>query len=259
MSEASVSTTSAALPARLHGSITPLSPTTAWRWARCRRLYLLRNLAQLPPVDAGPWSEEGLRIHAILHQLHRDASCRDAHAVDDMVTSYSLGDDERVRGFIARHRTRCPDDADYDGGEVPLARLHREPPPLFTVSATIDALWIHDGVLDARDYKTGTRNLTDLSEDIRARAQAWLLSRRAEAKGLTLRLRYEFLAPEVDEDPPHWEPDAEELAAIEEELRRTAEDMRAERDFVGVADPLVCDWCEYRTVCEDAVVSEAKG
>ena len=250
------SPTSAALPAKLHGSITPLSPTTAWRWARCRRLYLLKNLLQLPAVDPGSWNEEGLRIHAILHQLHRDASCRDAHAVDDMVASYSLGDDDRIRGFIARHRTRCPDDADYDGGEVPLARFHREPPPLFTASATIDALWIHDGVLDARDYKTGAATITDLSHDVRARTQAWLLSRRAQAKGLRLRLRYEFLGPEADEDPPHWEPDAEELLAIEEELRTTAEQMRAERDFVGVADATICNWCEYKSICSDAVVRE---
>lgn len=250
-----VSATSQALPARLHGSIVPLSPTTAWRWQRCRRLFLLRNLMQLPGVDAGPWSAEGSRIHAVLHQLHRDGSCRDPQAVDDIVASYATGDDDRLRGFITRHRARCPDDADYEGGEVPLARFHREPHPLFTVSATIDALWVHDGVLDARDYKTGARGSGRLADDVRARVQAWLLSRRAEAKGLRLRIRYEFLAPEVDEDPPAWEPDADELAVVEEELRATAQAIRAERDFPGASDPAICNWCEYRSICTAAVVT----
>ncbi|MBI2170243.1 MAG: PD-(D/E)XK nuclease family protein [Actinobacteria bacterium] len=241
------------LPAKLHGSIVPLSPTTVWRWARCRRLYLLRNLVQLPGVDAGPWSAEGSRIHAVLNHLHREGSCRDANVVERMVASYAHGDDERLRGFITRHARRCPvGDARYEGGEVPLGRFHRSPPPLFTVSASIDALWVHDGILDARDYKTGAGVVEDLSRDVRARAQAWLLDARARALGLRLRLRYEFLAPEIADDPSPWDPEPDEIDEIEEELRRAAESIRAEREFRGVGEPAVCRTCEYRSICADA-------
>lgn len=248
--------TAAALPARLHPSIVPLSPTTAWRWRRCRRLYLLRNLAQLPTVDSGPWTSEGLRVHAVLQQLHDHGDCGDRDWRDEVVETYGGGDAERLRGFIERHASRCPRGATYLGGEVPLGRFHRDPPPLFTASGSIDALWVHDGYLDARDYKTGGGSNLSVADDIRARVQAWLLAPVAAERRLRLRLRYEFLAPEVAEDPPPWDPEPEQLDQVDEDLRLLVEEMREEREFVGVNDLGVCRTCEYRTICVDAAVSD---
>lgn len=248
--------TAAALPPSLVGSIVLLSPTTALRWMRCRRQYLLRNVLQMPSLDTGPAAEEGLKVHALLRMLHERGSCTDRAWVDEVVDSYGVGDADRLRGFLERHARRCPQGAVAHGHEVELARFHRSPPPLFLVAGTIDAIWVHDGILDARDYKTGTPWTGDVSDDVRARVQAWLLAPLARERGLRLRVRYEFLAPEVAEDPPPFEPEPDRLDEIEEELRTVSEAMRTEREFVGVGDPRVCRSCDYRSVCLDARVGD---
>ena len=63
-----------------------------------------------------------------------------------------------------------------------------------------------------------------------------MLAPRARRRGLRLRLRYEYLQPEVDDDPEPWELDDEDLAAIEEELRAAVERMWTNDDWRGVAD-----------------------
>ena len=62
----------------------------------------------------------------------------------------------RCASWSARHARRCPSaGAAGAAHEVELARFHRQPAPMFMATARIDAIWIHDGMLDARDYKTG--------------------------------------------------------------------------------------------------------
>jgi hypothetical protein len=56
----------------------------------------------------------------------------------------------------------------------------------------------------------------------------------------------------VVEDPEPWEPTDDDLARIEEELAATVTEMRAEREFRGVADAAVCARCRYRSICEDS-------
>ena len=90
---------------------------------------------------------------------------------------------------------------------------------MFMATARIDALWIHDGLLDARDYKTGRLWHTRVCDVPAAKVQAYVLGRAAQRRGLRMRLRYEYLQPEVDEDPEPWEPDDDDLLAVEEELR----------------------------------------
>jgi RecB family exonuclease len=121
---------------------------------------------------------------------------------------------------------------------------------MFMVTGRIDAVWIHDGIVDARDYKTGAAPYSDnVADDLRARLQAWLLAERAARRGLRLRVRYEYLSAEVEEDPQPFEPDADDLAAIENELRSVAEQIWNEEEFAGVADREVCAWCRYRSIC----------
>ena len=51
------------------------------------------------------------------------------------------------------------------------------------------------------------------------------LAAQAAARGLRLRLRYEYLQPEVDEDPSRGSSTTKTLAAVEEELRAAVERM----------------------------------
>ncbi len=121
-------------------------------------------------------------------------------------------------------------------------------------TARFDALWVHDGVLDARDYKTGQVWSDRVADDAQARLQAWVLAPLAEQLGLRVRIVFEHLAAEVLDDPEPFEPDAEDLAAIAEELRHEVESIRAEATFAGVADTEVCRRCRYRSICPDSAV-----
>lgn len=240
------------LPLPLVGVVVPLSPTTAQRWQRCRREYLLDDVLQLPGLEAEAPAAEGLKVHALLRYVHHHGSCHDRPWLSEVVDSYGGTDSERLRGFIERHARKCPQGATALGHELELARFHREPMPMFMAAARIDAVWEYDGVLDARDYKTGGPNIERVGDDLAARVQAFLLAPLAAERGLRLRLRYELLSPEADEDPDVFEPDAEQLAAIEEELRATVGDIRAERHFRGVSEPAVCGRCTFRSICVDS-------
>ena len=61
--------------------------------------------------------------------------------------------------------------------------------------------------------------------------------RSQRATSLRIRVRYEHLAAEVGDDPDPYEPEPEEIDAVEEELRDVVEQMRAEVDFAGVHEP----------------------
>ena len=121
-------------------------------------------------------------------------------------------------------------------------------------TARFDAVWVHDGVLDVRDYKTGRRWYDRITEDPRAKVQAWVAARLASERGLRLRLRYEHLAAEIVEDPDPWEPEADDLVALEEELRQTVEAIQAESGWQGVNDEAICRGCRYRSICPDSAV-----
>ena len=119
-------------------------------------------------------------------------------------------------------------------------------------TARVDAVWAHDGVLDARDYKTGSVWHHRVADDPRAAVQLFVLAPVARERGLRLRLRYEHLAAGIDDDPEPWEPDDGELAAVEERLRTIVETMRAEETWRGVSDEPVCRYCRYRSICPDS-------
>ncbi|MEY3361376.1 MAG: hypothetical protein RL531_1095, partial [Actinomycetota bacterium] len=76
--------------------------------------------------------------------------------------------------------------------------------------------------------------------------------------GLGLRIRYEHLAAEVDDEPDPFEPDADDLAAITGELREVVAAIRdagadvSGAGFVGVRDVEICARCDHRSVCPDS-------
>jgi hypothetical protein len=237
---------------RLLSDIVSLTPSNYDDFTRCPRLYYCKALLGLPPSDPASSTDQGLLVHDMLRKIHVDGNCYDTDHVADVLGAHGF-DTPAVRDMVARHADRCPSRASERAAhEVELARFHRMPPPMFMATARIDAVWIHDGIVDARDYKTGGKWIDDVSEIKAAHVQAYVLAERARGHGYRLRLRYEYLQAEVDEDPEVWELDEETLGVIEEELRAAVERMWAEEEWRGVSDVATCRTCQYRSICRDS-------
>ncbi|HEV7525991.1 MAG TPA: PD-(D/E)XK nuclease family protein [Acidimicrobiia bacterium] len=237
---------------RLLSDIVSLTPSNYEDFTRCPRLFYCNALLGLPASDPAPSTDQGLLVHDMLRKIHADGDCYDTDHVTDVLGGHGF-DTPSVREMISRHADRCPSRAsDRAAHEVDIARFHRMPPPMFMATARIDAVWIHDGIVDARDYKTGGKWVDAVSEIKAAHVQAFVLAERARAHGYRLRLRYEYLQPEVDDDPEPWELDDEALEAVEEELRAAVERMWAEVEWRGVKEVDVCRTCRYRSICRDS-------
>ncbi len=230
-----------------------LTPSSVDTWARCRRRYLLAQVLDIPASDPkGTASAVGLVAHEVLATIHETGTCQDAGHVQGVIARRGAGEPQ-VAAMVDRHIRRCPSGAEAIGHELERARLEGATGALFVATARIDAVWAHDGILDARDYKTGRPSFVDtVSDDIRARVQAFTLAPLAAERRLRLRIRYEELGPDAGEDPDPFEPDAEQLAAIADELAAVQAAMRAEREFRGVAESWACGTCEYRSICPDS-------
>jgi hypothetical protein len=235
------------LPGILH-----VTPTGLDTWRRCPREWRNHQLFGIPPSDTDPGGVHGQQLHDALHMIHVEGSCHDVEHVGDVLMRRSLDHDDRLWGEIERHATRCPDPAETLGHEATRARFSWHPTTPFMATARFDALWVHDGLLDARDFKTGQVWSERVADDKQARLQAWILAPLAAARGLRLRIAFEHLAAEVVDDPEPFEPDADDLEAIEHELRGEVTAIRGTTEFVGVADPEVCTRCRYRSICPES-------
>jgi hypothetical protein len=243
--------------AQLVGDIVGLSATALERWYRCRRELRNRDLLGLPESNPGPSADVGNLVHSLLRLVHEQGSCQDADFVADVLAAHAVDGTGPISGYVERHRRRCPADPATSRHELELARFHRAPAPMFMATGRLDAVWVHDGILDVRDYKTGGSFVERVGDDPRARLQAWLAEPLAARRGLRVRIRYEHLAAEFDDDPEPFQPDDEELDAIGEELRAVVAAIRAEVEFAGPGDASICLRCSYRGVCpESAVVAE---
>jgi hypothetical protein len=237
---------------RLLSDVVSLTPSNYDDFTRCPRLFYCSALLGLPASDPAPSTDQGLLVHDMLRKIHADGACYDDDHVADVLVAHGI-DTAVVREMVARHARRCPSLASERAAhEVDVARFHRMPPPMFMATARIDAVWIHDGMVDARDYKTGGRFVDAVADIAAAHVQAYALAARARERGLRLRLRYEYLQPEIDEDPEPWDLDDEALAAIEEELRAAVERMWTEDEWRGVSEIEVCRTCRYRSICRDS-------
>jgi hypothetical protein len=244
---------------RLLSEIVALTPSNYEDFVRCPRLFLTGALLGIPASDSSPSTDQALLAHDMLWKIHSSGSCHDAAHVADVLDAHGATSDH-LRDLVARHSGRCPSTAsDGQAHERSFARFHRLPPPMFMATARIDAIWIHDGLLDARDYKTG-RRWTDRVADVpAAHVQAFVLANTARTKGLRLRLRYEYLQAEVDDDPEPWDLDDDDLEAVEEALRGAVERMWAQDDWRGIADIETCKTCRYRSICRDSAAPGEPG
>ncbi len=240
------------MKSKLLADIVSITPSNFDDFLQCERRFLNRQLLGVPASDAGPANDTGLLVHDLLRFIHAEGSCADAAHVAEVLAGHDA-DNDHVRQLVERHARRCPSSqVSSEAHEVTLARFHRSPPPMFMATARIDAVWVHDGLLDARDYKTGRLREERLAEDPAAKVQAFVLGQAARDRDLTLRLRYEYLNADVLDDPEPWDPDADDLAAIEEQIRAAVERMRTIDDWKGVADDR-CTRCAYRSICRDSV------
>lgn len=237
---------------RLLADIVAISPTSLERWARCRREYRSRDLLGLVESNPGPPADVGNLVHSLLRMIHEQGDCRDESFVADVLARHGVDGVGPVSGFIARHVIRCPANVSRSRHELELARFHRTPAPMFMATGRLDAVWMHDGLLDVRDYKTGRSFFERVADDPRARLQAWLAAPIAARHKLAIVVRYEHLAAEIDDDPDPFEPDADELEEIGRELAAVVAEIRAETAFAGIADAAVCVRCRYRGICPDS-------
>ena len=152
---------------RLLPDIVPISASAIERWTRCPREYRNRDLLGLPESNPGPPSDVGNLVHALLRMVHERGSCHDAGVRRRPArrARHSTGPGP-IAGFIERHARRCPSPADASWHEVELARFHRAPAPMFMATGRLDAVWVHDGMLDVRDYKTGGVRLERVGDDV---------------------------------------------------------------------------------------------
>ncbi len=243
----------------LRPSVITLHPTANERWARCQRLWFLADVLRLPVSNASAAGDHGQFVHEMLRMIHQTGTCHDATHVSDLLDAHGVPETGRVRDEIAAHARNCPIAATSLGHERTVVRFHRPPGRVFLVSARIDALWSHDGVLDVRDYKTGALHLPRVADDPQARLQAWVLAPEAEGRGLRLRLQYEYLSNNVADDPDPFEPDADEIDAIGIELDQVVTAMWSTDDFMGVADQETCGICRYRSICRDSAAPAPPG
>ena len=227
-----------------------LSPTALDTWATCRRRYLLRHVLGVPVSDMTASGDEGLRVHAVMRFIHVNGHCNDDEFVNEVLVGHNCNTDA-MRSMVDHHRERCPQQSSRGQHEIERARYHHRPVPMFLATARLDAVWIHDGLFDIRDYKTGRLAPMELRDDVRAHIQAWVFAPRAEAMGLRLRIRYEYLAVVANDDPDPWELDNDDLDLVEHTLRTAVTAIHNE-EFDGIADPAVCSWCSYRSVCSES-------
>jgi hypothetical protein len=232
-------------------AIVTVTPTSLSAWARCRRLFLLGHLLGVPASDPVPAPDRGNLVHAVLRFVHERGTCRDREHVEAALENNGI-DDDLHRSMLERHAKRCPGGSDTDAHERDIARFHRFPAPMFMASARIDAIWVHDGILDVRDYKTGRRWHDSLAEDPAAQVQAFVLAPHARRRGLRLRIRYEYLAPEIDDDPESFDPDDDDLDAIDATIHGAVSAMWEEERWRGCGDAAICRTCRYRSICPDS-------
>lgn len=235
------------------GAIVPISASTAEDWQRCRRYYRSRHLLHLPGMDRSADTGVGLVVHRLLEAVHRRGCCGQEEAMRAVVVD--LDGPARVDllvGYLRRHSARCPTDASWSDHEFELARFHRTPTPMWMVTGKIDAAWECAGILDARDYKTGAPWAERVGDEVAARIQAYLLAPLAAARGLRLRISYEYLDPTVDEQPEPYEPEDEDLDDLERQISAMVAEIAGETAFEGVAFPPYCDRCSYAGICPDA-------
>jgi hypothetical protein len=236
----------------LRPGVLRLTPTSLEAWRRCPRAWHDQYLLSVPASDEGGSPDHGQLVHDVLRFVHDHGSCHDDAHLTDVLDTH--GGSPRLREEIVRHAERCPSPAEALGHEMDVARFAPASPATYSFLATarLDAVWIHDGLLDARDYKTGAVLTSRVADDPRAWVQLWVLAPIAARRGLRLRLRYEHLSADIDEDPDPWEPDDDELADAEARLRREIVAMRDAPGWTGVADAEVCRFCRFRSICPDS-------
>ena len=202
-----------------------------------------------------PSTDQGLLVHDMLRKIHDDGvvprrrrtspTCSSAHGVDN----------DHVREMVDAPRATGARRATPTAPRTSstLARFHRLPPPMFMATARIDAVWMHDGILDARDYKTG-RLVRRARRRRSGRAGAGLRARRrgADAAGCGCGCATSTCSAEVDDDPEPWEPDAETSPRSRRSCAPRSSACGTNDEWHGVADASVCRTCRYRSICRDS-------
>jgi len=173
--------------------------------------------------------------------------------LEEIANQFPHLDPDLLAGYFARHQPLCPGGNAEGNHEAPVARLYSGEPRPFLMTGRMDAIWTHDGLLDARDYKTGRVQSERTSEDWLARVQAWLLEPLAREKNLRLKVRHEYLAAEVRQQPEPFEPEDEDLDETGQWISQIADEIY-NSNFDATDQVAVCARCEYSESCPESKI-----
>ena len=190
-----------------------------------------------PASDPAPSNDQGLLVHDMLWRVHehrllprrrpRRATCWSGTAPTATRCASSSRGTPPVPVGGRRRRSRTSTSSRASTGSRA---------PMFMATARIDAIWVHDGLLDARDYKTGRCWHTRVCDVPAAKVQAFVLGRAANRHaGCELRLRYEYLQPEDRRGSRTMGTRRRGPRAVEEELRGRS--SACGRSTTGPASP----------------------
>ena len=219
--------------------IVTLTPTSLDTWRRCPRDVARRSTCyQVPASDGDPSPSHGQQLHDMLGLVHEQGRAATTRTSTTCSPRTACRDDDAHRG--PRSRTTCagaPRLRSRSATRSRAARFHR---------SRCRRSWrprgsTPRGCTTACSTRATTRPAACGPSEVsprRAGAPPGVRARAAwpRQRGLRLRIAFEHLASEVVDDPAPFEPDADDLASIEEELRLDRRGDPRREQFGGVAD-----------------------
>jgi RecB family exonuclease len=243
------------------------SPTALTTFERCPRQYEFSYIER-PVIEEAPSASLvfGNALHEALAFLYRLPAAERNEAVAHRALRHYWSRIERAGAFLDDNEERAwglralEALSDYcqhfDLGAQPLAIeewVRAELPDGAIVYGKADRIdrSASDRGLVVIDYKSGRppADDTELAEDLAARVYALAVTRSARQPVVAVRFIYFGGAARRPCSEQRWEVEAEDLAAIEDQLVELSARIASTTTFAPVVGRH-CNWCRYRHLCD---------
>ena len=174
----------------------------------------------IPASDTDPGTVHGQQMHDVLRFVHEQGSCRDAAHVDDVLVAHGFDDNDRMRGRTGAAHRRCPSPATRSATRS-HARASRTTRPRRSWRRRGSTRCGCTTACSTRATTRPGRCGATASPTTRRRGCRRGCSRRSPRRAVSAcGSRSSTSTPRCVDDPEPFEPDADDLLAIEAELRR---------------------------------------